>query len=483
MMKPEKLASAILIAAMLMSLFACSQTDNFDNAYTTPVSDAVTEPGETAPLLYADLIPQNDFGGYTFTFANDPLSTEYYSAIDIEQLSGETLDDAIYERNRRVESKYNIVIDAVNTGAPDLIRASVTAGSGDIDVGYVLQQSVMGLISGGYLRTVNALPVIDMTKPYWDQGAQDMLMINGNMFHGYIDISFDHYESMATIFYNGKMLQDFNLEDPYDLFNSGKWTMDRMYDMMTAVSGDVNGDGKVTVANDRLGFVGREFQYLPNLYSSDAMLAEIVADGDDISLVSNLASERIIAIGELANKLYTDKSISAIARDDATRNMFKEGRALFFSRLLGDFRNLRDKEDDYGLILYPSYDENADDIRVYIQNAFAMVIPTDIPDEDMVGTILEALGADCYDKVMDIYFEKAVIAKGTRDVNSELMLRYMREHRAFDISYTFGLSNLLNAYTTAVEKKNFASTAEKYAKSVNTSMEKAMDDFLKAIDE
>lgn len=71
----------------------------------------------------------------------------------------------------------------------------------------------------------------------------------------------------------------------------------------------------------------------------------------------------------------------------------------------------------------------------------------------------------------------------TRDANSELMLRYMREHRAFDISYTFGLSNLLTAYTTAVEKKNFASVAEKYAKSVNTAMEKAMDDFLKAINE
>lgn len=482
-MNPLRHPVVILAAVMLITLISCSRLNDADKDYATTISDSVTESGETAPLLYSDLIPKGDFGGYTFTFANDPISTEYYSAIDIEQLTGETLDDAIFERNRRVESKYNVVIDAVNTGAPDLIRASVTAGSGDIDVGYVLQQSVMGLISGGYLRTVNSLPVIDMTKPYWDQGAQDTLMINGNMFHGYIDISFDHYESMATLFYNGKMLEDYNLEDPYDLFNNGKWTMDRMYDMMTVVSGDVNGDGKITVANDRLGFVGREFQYLPNLYSSGAMLVEIEGKGDDISLVSNLTTQRIIAIGELANKLYADKSVSAIARDDATRNMFKEGRALFFSRLLGDFRNLRDKEDDYGLILFPSYDENTENIRVYIQNAFAMVIPIDIPDEDMVGTILEALGADCYDNVMDIYFEKAVIAKGTRDANSEQMLRYMREHRAFDISYTFGLSNLLTAYTTAVEKNNFVSTAEKYAKSVNTAMEKAMDDFLEAIDQ
>ncbi len=481
-MNMKRLAAAILTAVMLMSSGACSQNENSDKANTTAVSGAVSEPGETAQVPYADLVPKNDFGGYTFTFANDPLSSEYYSAIDIEELTGETLDDAIFERNRRVEEKYNIVIDAVNTGAPDLIRASVTAGSGDIDVGYVLQQAVMGLISGGYLRTVNSLPVIDMTKPYWDQGAQDMLMINGNMFHGYIDISFDHYESMATLFYNGKMLEDFNLEDPYELFNSGKWTMERMYDMMAAVSGDVNGDGKITVADDRLGFVGREFEYLPNLYSSGALLAEIVGEGDEISLVSNLATERIIAIGELANKLYTDKAVSAVARDDATRNMFKEGRALFFSRLLGDFRNLRDKEDDYGLILFPSYDEDTEDIRVYIQNAFAMVIPADIPDEDMTGTILEALGADCYDSVMEIYFEKAVIAKGTRDANSELMLRYMREHRAFDISYTFGLSNLLNAYTNAVAKNSFASAAEKYAKSVNAAMEKAMNDFLEAVD-
>ncbi|MDD4773710.1 MAG: extracellular solute-binding protein, partial [Eubacteriales bacterium] len=451
-----------------------------DKPDTTAAGSASAADG-TVKLSYADLVPEDDFGGYTFTFANDPLSVEYYSAIDIAQLTGETLDDAIYERNRRVEEKYNIVIDALNTGAPDLIRSTVTAGSGDIDVGYVLQKSVMGLISGGYLRPVTSLPVIDMSKPYWDQGAQDMLMINGDMFHGYLDISFDHYESMATIFYNGKMLEDYNLGDPYELFNGGIWTMERMYNMMTTVSGDVNGDGKVTVADDRLGFVGREFEYLPNLYASDAMLAEIVAGGDDIRLVSNLATERIIAIGEFANKLYTDKTISVIARDDATRNMFKEGRALFFSRLLGDFRNLRDKEDDYGLILYPSYEENTENIRVYIQNAFAMVIPVDIIEEDIAGTILQALAADCYDNVMNIYFEKAVIAKGTRDANSESMLRYMREHRAFDICYTFGLSPLLSAYTAAVSNKNFASVAEKYAKSVNIAMEKAISDYLEAI--
>lgn len=482
----RRIVSFALTASLLISmtvLASCSEKPAAaDTTVTTAAVQAKTVEGETTELVYSELVPAANFDGYEFTFANDPISVEYYSVIDIEELTGDALEDAIYERNRRVENRYNVTIKAINTGAPDLIRASVTAGTGDVDVGYVLQQSVMSLISGGYLRTINSLPVIDMSKPYWDQGAQDSLMVDGNMFHGYLDISFDHYESMAALFYNGKMISDYNLDDPYELYTSGKWTMDNMYSMMTTVSGDVNGDGRITVADDRLGYVGRDFEYLPNLYSSNVLLAEIVEEGGYTYLRSNLMEENLIAIGELANKLYTDKTITVIARDDATRNMFKEGRALFFSRLLGDFRNLRDKEDDYGLISFPSYEENTENPRVYLQNAFAMVIPIDIQDEDMVGTILEGLAADCFDNVMDVYFEKAVIAKGTRDANSEAMLRDMRQRRAFDISYTFGLSNLLTAYTTAVTKGNFASVAERYSKAINTAMEKAMDSFLEAVD-
>ena len=150
------------------------------------------------------------------------------------------------------------------------------------------------------------------------------------MYHGYLDIGFDHYESMATIFFSGDLIQDFSLEDPFQLYKDKDWTMDKMYSMMTAVAADLNGDGNFKVKDDRLGFVGREFEYLPMLYSSNEPLVDIINENGEYSMKLNIDSERLISIVTLINKMLNDKTISALARDYATRSMFKEGRALFY---------------------------------------------------------------------------------------------------------------------------------------------------------
>lgn len=107
-----------------------------------------------------------------------------------------------------------------------------------------------------------------------------------------------------------------------------------------------------------------------------------------------------MAVGEWLQKIINDKTLSCIGWNDATRDLFKEGRSLFYSRLLGDFRNLRDKEDDYTLVCYPSLNEG-DIEHVYVQNPFGILIPADVEDTTRLGTIMEAMIADTYDNVMD----------------------------------------------------------------------------------
>mgnify|MGYP002513492950 CR=1 FL=1 len=52
------------------------------------------------------------------------------------------------------------------------------------------------------------MPVFDLTKPYWDKGAQETLMLNDLLWYGYCDLGFDFYEGMAMLFYNGFLLED-----------------------------------------------------------------------------------------------------------------------------------------------------------------------------------------------------------------------------------------------------------------------------------
>lgn len=481
----KKTLSLILALLMLLSAASCSEKQSEDAVETDKAASADTtvvnsdQSGETVAeeddgkTHYADEVAARDYNGWTLNIANNGWSKEYFSGFVVEELTGDAFNDAIYDRNIRVMDKYNVNIVENTSGSVDLIMNDVTAGTGEIGFGYSLLESCMKLISGNYVKPVNEMPVFDLSKPYWDQGSQKTLTIGGKLFYGHCDISFDHYESMALLFYNGHLLADNGIaESPYELYTSGKWTLDAMYEMMQKVARDENGDGKMDVKNDIFGWSGREFEYLPALYSSNANLIKF--DETQNTYVMNVTDEDVMAVGNKLNLIINDKNIASPGWDDQSRNLFKEGRVLFYSRLMGDFRNLRDKEDDYGIIAYPSLYEGTDGM-VYIQNPFTIMIPSNCDDDERLATLIEALAADTYDNVLDIYIEKAVIGKGARNVESADLLRVLITKRAYDLCYAFGNFTPLEAYNLGLKGDKYASAAARYEKVFSKNIKKALE--------
>lgn len=375
----KRTTAILLLLSMLLSSAACSENPASEETETetAPVSadPAVTETEEVddGSTHYADEIEAVDFEGWTMNIANDGLSTDYFSAFCVEELTGDDFNDAIFNRNERIMDKFNVKITETYNGTVNTIKSDVTAGSNEVAFGQVLFRSCMGLIIQDYIRPFSSLPVVDLSKPYWDKGSQDTLTFNGNYYYCHGDLGWDHYEGMAVLFYNGELLTDNSItETPYDLYMDGRWTLDNMHQMMTTVSKDENGDGKMNIQDDIFGFTGREFEYLPSLHSANTAL--IKYDDATESYILNYTDETVMAVGDMLNKVINDTNISHPAWDSESRNMFKAGRVLFYSRLLGDFRNLRDKEDDYGIISFPTLEENVDG-KVYIQNCYTNLVP------------------------------------------------------------------------------------------------------------
>lgn len=472
-MKKTRKASSFLLALLLLLplLASCSETPRSDDSSQTVSPNQTAENAAAAEAEedpddgkshYYEKLPAVDYEGWTFNIANDGISTEYYSGFTVEELTGDVFSDDLYNRQIAVQDKYNILIEEDNSGAASGIKACVTAGSGDVAFGYVLSGSCMSLISGNYVLAISDLPAIDLTKPYWDQGSQKTLTFFDKLYYGYPDIGWDHYESIAVLFYNGYLLTNNAVESsPYDLYKEGKWTLDAMYDMMNVVASDADGDGKMTSGKDIFGWSGREFQYLPSLYSSNLRLVHY--DSDEEAFVMNISDEPIIAVGDRLNKIINDKQLSIIGRNDDTRNMFKDGKCLFYSRLLGDFRNLRDKEDDYGIICYPSLEENTEGM-VYCQQPYTIMVPSDCVDTERIGTLLEALAAYTYDNVLDDYINKTVIGKGARDEQSAELLRKFITIRAFDLCYAISDFSPIDAYGAGLKSGNYASAEKRSSK-------------------
>lgn len=460
---------ALLIC--LLSLTACGEVQQEETQKTDDTAATPTETeAETISLTPNwDAVEKTNLNGISIDIACPGASLTYYDALDVEEITGDQLNDAIYNRNRALEEQMDFKLNALpGTGAASALMASVTAGSGDWDLALALiQGNGATLLKQGYLRSFNSLENVDMTMPWWDQSAIDTMAVNGQMFFGMMDFSVDIYESLTVLFYNGELIDRFQLEDPYALYQESAWTIDKMLEMIETVANDENGDGKFDINTDVYGLSGREYGFQPIFFSSGM---EIVTFNDEEQKFQhNLTDERYVAIAEAVANLYDDiRDGVEFGYTDASRNAFKAGRVLFYSRLLGDYNLLRDQEDDYGIIAFPRYDYSSEKSLCFVQNPNAIFLPIVVGDDNgdgkqdyaEIGAFLQAVGAYTYDITKEVYIDNAVIGKGARDANSAEMVRHLLENKGFCLGQTYSFDMILTAtYNSIVANSRFASAA------------------------
>lgn len=479
-------AMAMLIC--LLSVVSCGEGQQ-EETDTSP-ADTAAAPGEVVEETVSatpnwDAAAKINLDGISIDIACPATSATYYDALDFEESTGDKLNDAIYDRNRLLEEQMNFKLNALpDTGSATALATSVSAGTGDFDMALGLIQSYGGsLLSKGYLRAFNTLNNVDMTKPWWDKSAYDTMSVNDHMFFGMMDFSVDIYESLTVLFYNGELLTRFQLDDPYELYKNQEWTIDKMLEMMEAVANDENGDGKFTLDTDMYGLAGREYQFQPMMFTSGV---EIISwDDTEQAFILRMGDERFLQIAEAIGNVY-DASREGVTfgYNDESRLAFKDGRVLFYSRLLGDYNLLRDKEDDYGIICFPRYDYTNETSLCFVQNPNALFLPVVVGDDngdgkqdyDEIGAFLQAVGAYTYDVTKEVYVENAVIGKGTRDENSAEMVRYLLDNKGYCLGQSYGYTAILNGLCGAITANaNYASIARALTKQFNRLSEKTVE--------
>ena len=456
----------------LLSFAACGEAKQEEETQKT--ADTAATAGEVVEETESlspnwDEVAKPNLDGISIDIACPNSSVNYYDALDVEELTGDKLNDAIYTRNRALEEDLNCKMNALpGTGAATSLTASVTAGSGDWDLALALIQGSGGsLLTQGYLRSFNSLETVDMSKPWWDQSAIETMAVNGQMFFGMMDFSVDIYESLTVLFYNGELIDRFQLEDPYELYQESAWTMDKVSEMIDTVATDVNGDGKYTINDDTFGLAGREYDFQPIMFSSGM---EIIKWNEaENKFMHNLTDERYLAIAQAIGNFYDDtRNGVEYGFTDASRNAFKAGRVLFYSRLLGDYNQLRDQEDDYGIIAFPRYDYTSETSLCFVQNPNALFLPIMVGDDNgdgkqdyaEIGAFLQAAGAYTFDKTKEVYVENTVIGKGARDENSANMLRHLLVNKGYCLGQSYAFSMILSAtYNSIVANARYASAA------------------------
>ncbi|MBR5680153.1 MAG: hypothetical protein IKX19_05815, partial [Clostridia bacterium] len=278
---------SLLLAALLLA--ACGQAN--DPAPEGPSSEAAetkeAEPAETEKVEideYGREIPKYplpsdlDFGGYDIRM----LSRDYvrwYMDFGVEELTGEVVNDAIYERNLSVQSDLNVILTRIlvandNYSVSDEIMNNFRAGDTAYDMAGLYQLYGDAPSLAGAFMNLHHVPNIDFSNPWWNQSFTEELTYDGQLYYSVGDMNLSVTSTLMGVFVNQKMYTDYYKEDLsvlYDTVREGKWTREEFVRVLTGIYQDLNGNGKKDL-KDSYGFVLDEADIGPWLPAFDIRL-------------------------------------------------------------------------------------------------------------------------------------------------------------------------------------------------------------------
>ena len=471
----KKKISLLLAMLLLAGAFAsCSETTNTEETANTPSAEPETadiaseEPDPDARLDSG--LPDADFNGALYNIYIHSTITNDFEA---EEMTGEPVNDAEYERMAAVQDKANCEIQPIlinegdNRAGQKQLATSVQAGTNDFDLVCLSGYSSCNALVDSLLVNLYTVPNLDLTKPWWDQYCTKECTFGNAVFQMTGDISIGDNGATFCYYFNKNMAEMYNLPNFYDMVNEYTWTIDNFREFAESVDANVDYDHDGNHINDKDDIYG--------VYIWDDIMMGIVN-------ASGLKCCTINPDGEMELTLYSEKFVNAFDKftayaynQDVTcayqRNgydadygqiAFREGRALFFLQNIAAATSFRDMEDDFGILPLPLYDENQE--RYYNSAASWSLSLYSIPknayrEEDYarVGWITEALAYESMYTLTPAYYEQTLQNKVSRDEDSAKMLDLIFATRTYDFGWYFeiggfneAIMNLLRAYSSDV---------------------------------
>ncbi len=487
-MKKGLSALALLLLASL-AVSSCGDgaaTDTTDTAAADTTGAVVTEEPTEADLRaqIPDNLPETDMNGYQFrVWTRDRSDFVEDIAADAEE-NGEVIDDAIYNRNKAVEERFNmelvqraLVLDNFNA---ELVK-TVTSSEDSHDLALGQVTTVPSLCTEGYfLDWYEDLPHVNLESPWYIGNAAESLSVNGHAYAMIGELNLDVLRFTYCMYFNKSIAANYDLENMYTVVAEGRWTLDYLRKLSTEVYSDLNGDGQKS-EDDLLCVSGDPYSAVVTYqYAFDNSTYSI---GEDKLPTLSLDREKANDIVTKLNDLYwttpggyTEESWSVGG------TAWGNGNLLFKTGLFQNAVGYRDIEAfDFGIIPYPKYDKAQSNYYTMSDGAHGvMTVPITISNPEYTSIILEALNAETYKQVIPAYYDTSLKVKFSRDDESGQILDLLMAGRVFDFGYVYNIGGICFTIQDLVSKNSNASESA-YAgkiKAADKAAQKIIDAYL-----
>lgn len=452
----------LCIAALLSALAACAQ--NPQNEQQTQDGTLNEEESWISSELKADSL--------SFTLQGSEVVILSYNQYDIspEESSSDPLEDAVYRRDDRLENELGIEFNSAHQSDFNVISTNVkndvSAGTGEFHIVYQhMIDGARSLAPGGYLYNLSELEHVDFDNLWWDQDCKNGFMIGDSMMMVCGDLLPSSMLITASVLFNKTLFVKNGIELPYQDAREGKWTLDDLLKLTKDQTKDLNGDGKIIYTDDFFGVTAWAADADFNLFFGTG--ATMFSYDEDHLPVFDPDADRLQQIYDKIYQLIITQNSFHVTWEqynkdpnmyNATIDVFRDGRALFFPTYLSTTTFLRDMVDDYGILPNPKYDEKQTEYLGFVNGSASMAcVPSSLSDQnlELAGFMLEALTSSSYYMTTSTLYDVVAKSKNARDHESAEMVDIIIRHKVFDFGYShFSGEDLpcFNIAQTALQK-------------------------------
>lgn len=466
-----------LVLACVMCLFvvvACNGND--DNGGTTydPTKDD-----------YGYL--KDDLDKYNLNYTGEVITTLYWSDVEKQEyeadsLTGDNVNDAIYERNQNVQSRLNVELAWQSTPGNVQKRAafvkkvtddySVGNTSYDLISSYSRTEGMLAIngllidlkdiaeVGTSYLTAFNTGTDGNVLKPWWPKALVDTVSIGDSVYFLSGDCSTNVLHLMYTMYFNKDLLNRYHnneaqqdgFEDAtaylYDLVYKGKWTIDKLIELTSGINTSTDGTKDVS---QTFGFCTVNY-HIDAFYTGSYMryVEQGKTSSDPLLYISkDYGSKKTVQLVDKLGKWLTSEDCWALGTDSAGTytTPFKEGRALFCQNRAYFAENslVNIKGLSYGLVPTPKYDENQKNYYTVEANPFSLygiyvnapIRETQAETWSMLSAVLECWCSEAYRLTTPEIFYVNMQLKYSETQDETNMFELVRSAITFDLGRIF----------------------------------------------
>lgn len=425
-----------------------------------------------------DDLPELDYNGYEFNILTRENFTFYNYLVQEE--TGEILNDAVYRRTRNVEDRLNILLNEVTTTDANAPRPLMLSGDNSFDFYNARCTHALTFWVEGLTLTIDDLPYINLEKNYWNKTANNSISIKNKQYVAIGAANIGACDFIFTLLFNKAMLTDLGIDLPYDLVNSGKWTIDKMDEMMKMAVSDVNGDGEWT-DEDIYGYVSSSSAPLPGFWIGSGLYS-VAKDSDDIPYLS-VGEQKFIQLMERVFEITWDTNAWYKTTDntnvpDSSIKLFTNNKSMFMDVQIFYLNQLRSMETDFGVIPYPKFDDEQNEYHSRGGFYDAFIVSKSNEDLDRTSAVIEALNSESYITVYPDYYDRCLKTRNSRDNDSEAMLDLIFNNLVIDLGDTVWTGLLRDGVLNTMFKtndRNITSKMESIKNSVQAEIDKILE--------